>query len=179
MPALRECPNDFIVTADDDIFYPKNWLKELWEEHLKYPNEIISSRTRMISYNSDKSFNNYDDWKLVTDGCKPSYFNFFTTGGGTLFIPNSLSEMIFDIKLFSELCPYADDIWIWAMAVLSKTKIRGIENPMPNLCYVNPARDLGLLNEKTLWEFNKFENNVQFENVIKHFPELLDILFED
>ena len=65
------------------------------------------------------------------------------------------------------------------MAVLSKTKIRGIENPMPRLCYINPARDLGLLNEKTLWELNKFENNVQFDNVIKHFPELLDILFED
>lgn len=179
LPALRECPNDFIVTADDDIFYPKNWLKEIWEEHLKYPNEIISSRTRKISYNSDKSFNDYNDWKLVTGGSKPSYFNFFTTGGGTLFIPNSLSERIFDIKLFSELCPYADDIWIWAMAVLSKTKIRGIENPMPRLCYINPARDLGLLNEKTLWELNKFENNVQFDNVIKHFPELLDILFED
>lgn len=179
LPTLKEYPDGFIVTADDDIFYPKNWLKELWEEHLKYPNAIISSRTRRISYNVDKSFNDYNDWELLNEGSQPSYFNFFTTGGGTLFIPNSLSEGIFDVKLFSELCPFADDIWIWAMAVLCKTKIRGIEHPMPILCYVNPARELGLLNEKTLWEFNQFENNVQFYNVIKYFPELLDILFED
>ncbi|AMK15420.1 glycosyltransferase [Methanobrevibacter olleyae] len=180
LPSLEEYPNDFIVTADDDIFYPKNWLKNIWEEHKKYPNEIISCRTRIISYNSDKSFNNYNDWKLALKGRRPSYFNFFTTGGGTLFIPNSLSKHIFDEKLFLELCPLADDIWFWAMAVLNKTKIKCVDNPMPILCYINPARDLGLLNEKTLWEFNKLENNdKQFNNIISHFPELLDILFED
>ena len=46
IPALKAYPNDYIVTADDDLFYPKNWLKEIWQTHKEYPGTIISSRTR-------------------------------------------------------------------------------------------------------------------------------------
>jgi hypothetical protein len=33
VPALREFPEDCIITSDDDIYYPKNWLKLLKRYH--------------------------------------------------------------------------------------------------------------------------------------------------
>jgi len=41
VPALEEFPDKTIVTADDDIFYEKDWLKNLIETHKKYPKDII------------------------------------------------------------------------------------------------------------------------------------------
>lgn len=180
LPSLHDYSNDFIITADDDIFYPKNWLRKLWLEHEKYPNDIIAGRARKISFNENKSFNEYEKWALAPKGTQSSYFNFFTGAGGVLFCPNSLSKQVFDKNLFLKLCPSGDDIWFWAMAILNKTKIKCIEKPMNLLSYVNPARDLGLLDESTLWEINKNgKNDIQFKKVINYFPEIIDILFED
>jgi len=39
--ALENYPDDLIVTADDDNFYLPDWLKILYEEHLKYPDCLM------------------------------------------------------------------------------------------------------------------------------------------
>ena len=173
IPALKEYPNDIIVTADDDIFYPKDWLKNMWDAHKKHPNSIISARSRKIQINNNK-IDSYLNWKLNYSEQDPSYLNLPTGAGGTLFVPNSLNDNIFDEELFLKLCPSGDDIWFWAMAILNKTKIYAIEKPMHLLCYVNIARELGILDETTLWEINKSgKNDVQFQNVLNQFPEIL------
>ena len=53
----------------------------------------------------------------------PSFLNFLTGVGGVLYPPNSLHQDILSQEGFSSLCPNADDIWFWAMAVLADTKI--------------------------------------------------------
>ena len=44
IPALEEYPDSVIVTADDDLYYNPDWLKILYEEHLKFPQNIISQK---------------------------------------------------------------------------------------------------------------------------------------
>ena len=179
IPALKEYPNDIIITADDDIYYPKNWLKDLYEEHLEYPDCIISKRCRKIKIDYGE-IQSYNEWKLFNKKTSPSYLNFSTNGGGSLFPPNSLNKSILEEDLFKKLCPSADDIWIWSMAILNKTKIKGSKRPIPNLKYINIARELGLLNHKTLWETNKKgANDIQFNNIITHYPEILKIINEE
>ncbi len=180
IPALKAYPNDYIVTADDDLFYPKNWLKEIWQTHKEYPGTIISSRTRQVSFDEEGNLNDYNDWELSTAKKEPSYLNFPTNGAGTLFYPNSLQKEVSNEELFLKLCPTADDIWFWTMAILNKTKITGVEKPYTQLCYVNMTRELNVLDEYTLWEVNKEGNNdIQLNNILNRFPEIKENLYEE
>ena len=83
-------------------------------------------------------------------------------------------------NLFEKLCPNADDVWIWAMAILNRTKIKGVNNNMRELTYVNLARELNILNEKTLYSSN-FDggNDLQIKNIIDYYPDIMKILTED
>lgn len=176
IPALRKYPNDFIVTVDDDIYYPENWLEKMWNTYLDYPNTIISSRSREILKYSDY-IEKYDKWMVNDDFKKPSYFNFPTGAGGTMYFPNSLSNRVFDEKYFMKLCPSGDDIWFWAMAILNNTKITSIFDPYSVLTYVNISRDVGVVDSHTLWDVNKNgKNDAQFRNILTEFPEILEIL---
>lgn len=177
LPSLKEYPEDIIVTADDDIYFPSDWLKKLWQDHLKYPNTLISQRARKISFNEDKTLNGYMQWSMVTDECEPSFLNFSTNGAGTLFPPNSLNKKVLDYELASKLASSSDDVWIWAMAILNNTKIKVVKDNLYRLTYVNPARELNLIGEKTLWNSNKKGgNDVNLKNMVDEFPEILDIV---
>ena len=180
IPALKEYPNDLIVTADDDLFYPENWLELLYEEHKQNPDYIICQRSRKISFNNGGSLKSYDEWKLNDGEVKQSFFNFSTNGAGSLFPPHSLYSDVSNKNLFEKLCPNADDVWIWAMAILNRTKIKGVNNNMRELTYVNLARELNILNEKTLYSSN-FDggNDLQIKNIIDYYPDIMKILTED
>ena len=142
---LKENPDDFIVTADDDIYYHNDWLEKIWNTYLENPNTIISSRPRVIAKDENRILDYYE-WKLSDGFKKPSYLNFPTGAGGTMYFPGALCEKVFDEDKFMRICPTADDIWFWAMAILNNTKITGIDNPYNFLTYVNVARETGAKN---------------------------------
>ncbi len=180
IPILKEYPDDFIVTADDDIYYHEDWLEKMWKVHLENPNTIISSRARIISKDSCNGLVGYDKWKLSDGFCKSSYLNFATGAGGIMYFPHSLSDKVFDEDIFMKLCPTGDDIWFWAMTVLNKTKITGIDAPYNFLTYVNVAREVNVINNYTLWYLNKAgKNDVQIKGILKEFPEILEIINND
>ena len=52
IPALRDFPNDIIVTIDDDIHYHPNMLFKLVRLHKQLPNAIIAHRVRKINLNA-------------------------------------------------------------------------------------------------------------------------------
>lgn len=180
IPILKEFPNDYIVTVDDDIFYHASWLKNIWDQYNKSPNTIVASRARRINITSDGLIDSYVKWDLIKEKTEPSFLNFPTGAGGTLYFPNSLCKEVFDETLFLELCPSGDDIWFWAMAILNKSKISVIENPIDSLTYINIARESGVLNNLTLWNINKKGlNDIQMNNIIRKYPKILDIIKEE
>ena len=80
--------------------------------------------------------------------------------------------------MFLNLAPNGDDIWFWAMMVLTNVKIKPIERPLYFLKYVNIAREVGIINEYKLWDSNEAGyNDVQINNVLKHFPEIITVLY--
>lgn len=177
IPSLISFPNDYIVTADDDLYYHENWLKQLVDDYKLYPNTIICQRSRRISFNDDGTLGDYSSWNLSMSEEAPSFLNFSTNGAGSLFPPNSLDGRALNLNLFSRLCPYGDDIWIWAMAILNKTKIKTVSNNMAILTYVNPAREAKIINESTLFSINsQGKNDDQINNIINYFPEILKII---
>jgi len=179
VPALKEYQNRMIVTVDDDIYYEKDFLEKLIETHKQFPNYIISHRAHKVKF-SKGTIAPYKKWDKCINNSKASYLNFLTGVGGVLYPPNSLYKDVLNEELFMELAPKADDVWFWAMAVLNNTKTVIPKNHVKKLTYVNPERERGLTNEITLFSSNKAGgNDSQITNVIKYYPQILDIIKND
>lgn len=177
IPALQEYSNDIIITADDDIYYPENWLKILYETHKQHPENIIAHRSKKITLNDKKEISSYNNWQIIKENNNASYLNFFTTGGGTLFPPHSLNSEVFNEEEYTDLTPYSDDIWFWAMAILNKTKIEVPPNNIARITYTTPERDV-LNNVNTLWYYNKKHNDKQLHNILNKYPEIKELLYD-
>ncbi len=173
IPALVEFPNDIIVTADDDIYYPNDWLSKLYASYLKNPEYIHAHRVHKITFNN-KEIQPYDNWQMCINDNSANYINFPTTGGGVLYPPQSLHSDVLNKELFLKLAPNADDIWFNSMAILNNTKIKVINNPYNNIKYVNPEREFGIYNETTLLSTGNKDggNNIQLNNILNHYPTI-------
>ncbi len=170
--SLKEFPDDIIVTADDDIYYPENWLELLYFSYLKNPKNIHCHRAHKVTLNSDSSLAPYLQWPKCISDKTPSHLNFFTTGGGVLFPPKSLHKTVLNEELFQQLCPTADDIWFWGMALLNETNISIIKDNITNIIFVNPELEHGLTDGTTLYDINKTANDTQIRNLISHFDNI-------
>ncbi len=49
IPTLKQFPNDCIISIDDDWLYPPTMIEDLWNTHLKYPNNPISGNREFIN----------------------------------------------------------------------------------------------------------------------------------
>lgn len=174
VPALREFPEDIIVTADDDIYYPEEWLERLYRAYEQGGDEMVyCHRIHRIQVENGKLLP-YSRWKKASEKEPDSYLNFLTGVGGVLYPPGVLHEDATNEKLFKQLSPLADDVWFWAMAVRNDRKIRVIENPMSQLTYVNIERELNMNGDTTLISENCFQdkNDEQIENVLSEYPDI-------
>ncbi len=174
IPSLIEFPDDIIVTADDDVYYPEDWLELLYGGHTAYPEAIISHRARIIKFDEDYEVEKYYKWTLINENTLPSSYYLFTGSGGVLYPPNSLNQEIFNKEKYLNEYGTTDDIWFWAMAVLNNTKIKTIKNDYNDFAPINPARLMNLTNEKNLFSINKDGKN--FENmkkILEEYPYLI------
>jgi hypothetical protein len=174
IPALKQYPDDIIVTADDDIYYPPEFLELLYNAYLKEPQYIHCHRAHRITFDKNKNIQKYSKWKQQVSEIEPSLCNFSTGVGGVLFPPKALYKDVFNEELFLKLSPNADDIWFWAMAVLNNTRINVVKNNMATLHYTNIEREFGLNDEITLSQRNNIGggNDKQLKNVINHYPDI-------
>ena len=49
IPTLKLYPNDCIIGIDDDWLYPPTMIEDLWNTHIKYPNNPISGNREFIN----------------------------------------------------------------------------------------------------------------------------------
>ena len=176
IPALQEYPDDIIITADDDIYYEKDWLQSLYAKYLDNPKCIIAQRVRRFELNNGTfkvlSSRNFEriDFSL------PSYFNQMLGGTGCLYPPNSLSNNIFNLEQAMKILPTNDDIYFWAMAVLNKTKIMVAKGLDGDLYQMNlKETSLSKINN----EIEKDTNKNPFNIVVQAYPEIIHILQGD
>jgi hypothetical protein len=120
--ALKQFPNDLLITIDDDFFYPSNLISDLMELHKKYPKAICCERGHLMKVSKDILFP-YNNWEYLNSGRGPSFDIFQTSGGGTLYPPSSLHPEVFNKEFFLEHCKTADDVWLNMMSQLNSTKI--------------------------------------------------------
>lgn len=136
--ALRQFPDDFIVTADDDLYYPPDWLAELSASTDR--DGIVAHRTHRVRTDEAGLALPYEIWpKNVGDPAarQPSADLLATTGAGALFPPQCLSPSVTDADLFTRLAPSGDDLWIHAMAKLHGTSVRKVGSTQDLVAWSN------------------------------------------
>ena len=181
IPALREFPDDIIVTADDDLFYEKDWLERLYMDYLKHRDEkwIFSHRNHRITFRKQE-VNPFGLWLETQENrhYEPTSLNFCTTGGGILYPPRILYRDVLNERLFFYLAPFHDDLWLWAMALLNGAKIKQVENNIPVLKPVSMETEMSN-NGETLYSINRVLHDVQFRYICQFYPKIKDILLAD
>lgn len=120
--ALKEFPNDFLITVDDDIIYPTTLVSQLVKIAKIYPKSIICHRAHTVKFENGKIFP-YSLWNQIKTIDGPNYDIFFTSGGGTIFPPSSLHPEVLNETVFKKHCFYADDVWLNIMSRLNSTTI--------------------------------------------------------
>lgn len=161
VPALKKYPNDIIITLDDDLFYDLELVEKLYNSYQKYPKAISAMRTHKIQLNERGEIDVYANWiKDCSEYiAEPRKELFATTGAGTLFPPSIFSEEVLDEKIFMELAPTADDMWVKTMALKFQVPIVLVQENRP-LRYIDGTQ------EETLWGTNITQNDRQFENLL-------------
>jgi lipopolysaccharide biosynthesis glycosyltransferase len=172
IPALKEYSNSIIVTADDDIYYSKDWLKKLYDAYMKQSDMVHCHRAHRITFEGNKIMP-YNKWKPRITKVEPSFANFLTGVGGVLYPPNIFYGDILNKELFLRLSPNADDIWFWAMCVLNDVKINIVDENEKHLTYVEGTQNIAL------WRTNvsQNKNDEYLKNIFEYYPELYKKIF--
>ena len=180
IPALERYPDDLIVTADDDIFYRPDWLKILYDEHVKFPDCLIAHffyRTRLDAQGKIYPFRAwFEPWKFI-DSLPPMFCTYMGSGGGVTFKRKLLHPDILRRELFMKLSPLADDVWFWTMALLNGTKIKIPSEAIHKVIHVDPDNHT---NGENLWRENIMgKQDAQLRQVFEHYPEVLEKLIRE
>ncbi|PID28374.1 MAG: hypothetical protein CSB55_05245 [Candidatus Cloacimonadota bacterium] len=113
IPTLRKYSGYKIVTVDDDVFYPENFLEDFVKAYEDDPGSVYCTRARKIHSDRD-----YEYWENIIEpergldvmpiGC-----------GGVFYPPEVFHEDILKENLFWEMARFGDDIWFKAMTLLN------------------------------------------------------------
>lgn len=153
--SLKYYDNCLLIVADDDVYYPKDWLLDLYNSYKKEPQYIYCHQARWMKKNTSGKLNPYNNWKIVYDYFQGPSFNISpVTKGGCIYPPNSLSKELFNEKIFLELCPIQDDVWLAAMSPLQGVRCKKVR-PFPiGFIPIRGTQVVSLLSENILNDKN-------------------------
>lgn len=132
-----------LVTADDDILYPPNWLKALFDAYLERPDCVNCFRAHVIKIDSGK-IAPYATWQPCQSG-EPSFRHFATGVSGVAYPPKMVTALREAGDAFMSTCPKADDVWLHVTALRNGFKIRQIGLDPIHFTVVPNTQEQGLM----------------------------------
>ena len=160
---FKEYKDKIVVLVDDDILYPRYWLKKLVSSYHKHPDCIHCYRARLIN----KDFTNYNSWDDLSNGYKgPSKLLFPVGAMGVLYPPNCMPDETLNLDRILKLTPYADDIWLKTMSLLNQIEVLKVNKNSAKFIPVTARQTEALhkinvaekMNDKQLQNVDKFYN---------------------
>ena len=125
LPTLKKYPNDIIITLDDDIYYPKDTIKELVEWNEKHPECIITHEVNPIWISDEKDYvgyhNFYDVMLMQKEWGK--YFS-----NCCLFPPHTFDGTdLYDYDKMMECTNGThDELWFWVQSTINGVQCIGL-----------------------------------------------------
>ena len=169
VPALQQYAAADIVTIDDDILYPLDFLENLLAVHRLRPEAIVANMVMRLTRADDGVPEGIKQWpytlEMRTTADADLYFEGF---GGVLYPAGSLPRETLNESVFSAISPTNDDAWFNAMARLAGRPIV--------LCNLHPYDYIGAVNPNgqslALYHTNSTAENLndkQIRRVWEHY----------
>jgi len=133
-----------LVTADDDILYPRYWLRALQRAHAAQPQLIHCFRAHLPLRSPDGTLAPYATW--IPCETRTAAPHLFATGvSGVIYPPSFLSYLKKAGTSFRSCCPKADDIWLHVMALRHSYAIHQITRLPRHFPTVPDTQSMGLV----------------------------------
>ena len=122
--AMKEYPDDAVITIDDDVIYDKDFVQDLYNCYKKYPGCVASRRVHRMIQDTLGNIKSYNDWQWeCTQILEPSHQLFSTGCGGALYPPKVLPPETFDAAAIKAHCLNTDDVWLKFMELKADIKV--------------------------------------------------------
>ena len=166
IPALAEFGEAIIVTADDDVYYPRHWLRTFCEAYRPGEREVLCYRAHRIAF-GENGLAPYADWTFEISDTEPGADVFFTGVGGVLYPPGIFHGDVTNRERLMELCPSTDDVWLNWMARLGGARIRKV-GPRQRFHEWGGSQAVALQNTN---RFGMSGNDQQLANIIRAYGD--------
>jgi hypothetical protein len=132
-----------LVTADDDIIYPRWWLKGLVKADRSHPDRVNCYRAHVVELD-DGEILPYDDWsECWSHGETPRTF---ATGVSGVIYPRAMVDALAGRgTAFKGCTPRADDVWLHKVAVEEGLLVRQINIAPEHFAIAPSTQHLGLM----------------------------------
>jgi hypothetical protein len=169
IPALASGNDDFLVTADDDIYYPRHWLRDIVGAYRADHKEVICYRAHRIRLDAQGMPMPYLQWQGEVAAGEDTRLLFPTSGGGALYAPGIFHADVTRAEIFRDVCPTADDVWLYWMAALNGARFRRVGPRWRMIEWANSQR-------VALQDINYIANDQQIANMVAlyGFPRACD-----
>ena len=163
--ALKEYNNSFVITVDDDCYYPENLIENLMKIHREYPNSIAANRIHKIQF-EDNRIVPYKKWSHNFSPKNSVNGAYLLTGvSGVLYPPNLFDAAFFDTSVFMEKCKFADDIWLSVNAFRLGINVASNSKFNKDMIAISKTGEVRLLNYNSKGN----GNDSQLRAVLDHF----------
>lgn len=171
--SLSAFSDKHIITADDDLYYTRNFVEEFVEAHRQHPQAIITGYAKVPLADDDRQLAPYGTWPEyhhVKDSFQYDSFKLFPLGwGGVLYPSHIFDDEVKNEAVFTNLCPKADDIWLYVMGLRCHAEKRMLTNS--HIAYYHTDLLRQYLTRDRLTATNRFggENDTQLQALLAHY----------
>ena len=166
--ALKEYPNDIIISIDDDIVYPIDLIERLYDSHIQNPENVCCNVGRRITIGSKGKVIPYREWKHVCAESETSLDILPLGVNGVLYPSHSFDSEVYNLKAITELCSKADDIWFRMMSFKNKILV-SVTGAYPNFESHFTALDSSFMDDLAQDNVIKGLNDIQLKAVMERY----------
>jgi hypothetical protein len=131
-----------LVTADDDVLYPRFWLQRLQQAFQNEPNVINCYFAREVAL-SESGIAGFAEWKEC-HSTQPRFRQHALGFSGVIYPPRFLVSLKEKGTGFLDCCPRADDLWLHVQAVRSGFRTRQISRRVFRFVAIPGKKDTAL-----------------------------------
>lgn len=171
--SLKAFPDKHIITADDDVYYTKNFVREFIMAHQQYPQAIISGYAKDPVTDSNHQLAAYYDWPeyhhVSADFQYDSQKLFPLGWAGVLYPCHIFDHEVMNEEVFMTLCPKADDIWLYIMGLRCHAEKRMLTNSHVAYYLTDLLRQYFTKDRLTATNRLEGENDTQLQALLEHY----------